>query len=130
MEYKKVTLSNLATSTAQEVFDHVVNNLQIQNERSAKYRPSTVNSSCFYRLEKDNKVLRCAAGCLIADDEYSTNFENELWSSLVADKLVPPAHDELIANLQGVHDCSPVEDWRNRFVGIAKRFNLDPKVIV
>lgn len=132
MEYKKVTLSNLSESTAQEVFDHVVNSLQIQNEKSCKLNKLSSEEffSCVYRVQTADKVLRCAAGWLIADDEYDPKFENELWSSLVQDRLVPVAHALLITNLQGVHDCSPVDAWPGRFIKLAEQFDLDPKVVV
>jgi hypothetical protein len=65
-----ITLKTLGKATLQQVFDQVANHLMDQGERAA-----TVNSSgrvtCYYRLND----LKCAAGCLIGDDEYESRID-------------------------------------------------------
>lgn len=92
----KITLKNLHEATAQEVFDQVKNHLITQNEQS-------VNSDglCVYR---NVDGLSCAAGCLISEEEYSPDFEKNLWGDLINMRLVSSAHSDLIGELQQIHD--------------------------
>lgn len=92
----KITLKNLHEATAQEVFDQVKNHLINQGEQS-------LNSGglCLYR---NANGLSCAAGCLISEEEYSTNFEMNLWGDLIKKNLVPSTHSDLIGELQQIHD--------------------------
>jgi hypothetical protein len=92
----KITLKNLHEATAQEVFDQVKNHLITQGEQS-------LNSGglCLYR---NANGLSCAAGCLISEEEYSPNFETNLWGDLIKKDLVPSAHSDLIGELQQIHD--------------------------
>lgn len=46
----------------------------------------------------------CAAGVLIADDEYDCRYENSDWDSLVYDQGFTEEHRVLIQDLQNVHD--------------------------
>ena len=57
---KTINLSNLAQASTQEVFDFVAIHLLTQNEKSGD------DQVCYYRSPTG---LKCAAGCLIADDE-------------------------------------------------------------
>ncbi len=98
-----ITLSTLPQATAQEVFNQVVDHLLTQNQKSY-----TSHGGCLYR-GPDN--LKCAAGCLISDEEYRPEWEQNGWDVLVEGGQVPDAHYELIRALQGVHDSCMVEDW-------------------
>lgn len=98
-----ITLKTLPHATAQEVFDQVINHLAQQKEKSEAGYAST----CLYRHEKsDGTILKCAAGCLISDDEYNSFFEKKRWSHLVIIKMVPEDHQHLITGLQKAHDCA------------------------
>ena len=92
----KITLKNLHEATAQEVFDQVKNHLINQGEQS-------LNSGglCVYR---NANGLSCAAGCLISQEEYSPDFETNLWGDLITMRLVSSAHSDLIGELQQIHD--------------------------
>lgn len=103
---KVITLANLAESTPMEVFQFVEHHLLTQNAKSRRFKKRI----CYYRGDHH---LKCAAGCLIADDEYTPEFEANNWSTLVRKKLVPAAHSALIRELQLIHDDVPVDSWKH-----------------
>ncbi len=72
-------------------------------------RPSA-NGSCYYRMEEDGKVLACAAGCLLTDEEAEglDDFDNTSWLS-IGPRNRPvrfKGFEDFIQALQGIHD-----DW-------------------
>ena len=114
-----ITLKTLPQATAQEVFDFVSKNLLEQNKKS-----QNDIGTCQYR-GKDN--TKCAAGFLIADDEIGGIIErnnNSAWSSLINMKLVPDAHQYLIASLQSVHDNRAPSSWRDELMNVARINNI------
>lgn len=117
----KITLKTLPQATAQEVFDQVAEHLLKQNEKSK------VGASCVY---KSNYGLKCAAGCLISDDEYKAyieSLEGDSWGKLAKNSIVPYNHYDLIGRLQLLHDNVDVESWKGRLVELAKELNLQFK---
>ncbi len=114
-----ITLKTLPQATAQEVFDQITQHLLKQGKAA---RSDT--GACRYRVETQEGVLRCAAGCLIADDEYTSEFEDNAWHSLVVDREVPNEHVTLIKALQRIHDAYPSYDWSKLFVRLAIKYNL------
>lgn len=106
-----ITLKTLPQATAQQVFDQVVNHLLTQNEKAGvvggKIEGAKFNNGCRYRLNN----MKCAAGCLIGDEEYRGTFEGFDWKDLVEISAVPDAHSELIVKLQRVHDDDEPEEW-------------------
>lgn len=115
-----INLANLSQKTEQEVFDHVKNHLLKQKKQSIHY------GKCYYRLETPEGVLKCAAGCLISDEEYKTKFEDNTWMTLIHTNQVPPTHKRLIECLQLTHDnFDPQEDtWETVLKDVADKFNL------
>lgn len=90
----------------QEIFDFVVNHIRKQGG------PALNNLSCAYRTEDG---LKCAAGCLIADEVYAVygkDIEGEIVTNYrVAMALKNSGIDvddrlklRLITELQGAHD--------------------------
>lgn len=118
-----ITLATLEKATAQEVFDQVVNHLREQKV------PSEDDSGdmCMYRKEKDGVVLKCAAGCLIADNEYDPLMEGSCWES--EKFFVPVEHQELIRSLQKVHDNYSPEDWEYQLYRVTVNYYLRPSVL-
>lgn len=114
-----ITLKTLEQATGQEVFDQVANHMLTQMRKSQQS-----GGSCAYR---GLKGLKCAAGCLIADDEYSTEFENNTWLDLVQNKKVPSKHLTLIDELQNQHDATDCHKWKDGLKDIAESFNLEWK---
>lgn len=97
-----ITLATLANSTKQEVFEQVKQHLLAQNKRAINDR-----NTCQYKIGE----LKCAAGCLISDDEYTPEFENNSWRVLQYRNLVPETHSRLIQQLQKIHDRHQPKDW-------------------
>lgn len=118
-----ITLKTLPQATAQEVFDHVVNHLLTQNERAVVGREiegAEFGNDCRYRLNN----LKCAAGCLIGDEEYRDTFEGLDWRYLVGIGAVPDAHSDLIVKLQQIHDHCLPPTWREQLKCLAKKLNF------
>lgn len=68
---------------------------------------------------------KCAAGCLIGDDEYNEALmEHRDWRSLLSRKLVPRTHFDLILELQQIHDHCLPPTWREQLKCLAKRLNF------
>ena len=122
-----ITLKTLPQATAQEVFDQVVTHLLTQMKQSK----SSPNGICAYRGKNG---LKCAAGCLIADDEYTPEMDNpnplpnvkvdSNWASQVANGLFPHDHCDLVMKLQRLHDNNYVCDWEERLKLLAKKEGL------
>ena len=114
---KPITLATLPQSTEQEVFDYVAHHLCTQNEKSTLVE----DTQCVYRNFNN---LKCAAGCLIADNEYKGSFEGNSWEELIAKDLVPSDHEVLIMDLQHVHDGFDVSNWGVQLSYVADEFSL------
>lgn len=102
---KTITINNLAESTTEEVFEYIRHHLLTQMQQSKNDK-----GACFYKNEQG---LKCAAGCLIPDDMYNSNFEYKSWGSLVRQKSVPEDHIGLIQRMQYMHDETPVSEWKH-----------------
>ena len=115
-----ITLKTLPQATAQEVFDQITQHL-LRQGKAAK----SATGACKYRAETvEEGVLKCAAGCLIADDEYDRLFESITWDDLVSGEKVPSAHYQLIWDLQIIHDTVIPKDWSINFKVVAARYDL------
>lgn len=114
-----ITLKTLPEATAQEVFDQVAKHLLTQNETS--YCDDAVGV-CAYRGPDG---LKCAAGCLIADDEYNTDWEQQGWTVLVDSRAVPLKHHDLIRSLQMIHDEYDQDSWREHLTDLADKHKLN-----
>jgi hypothetical protein len=108
-----ITLANLAQASEVEVFEHVAKHLLNQGMRCMN------GTRCGYRSETPGDGMACAAGCLIADDEYRPGFESEMWGSLVNKHLVPAAHCGLISDLQMIHDRGDPDNWEAKLRTLA-----------
>lgn len=116
-----ITLKTLPEATEQEVFNQVYKHLMTQMEKSMEF------GMCKY---KGPKGLKCAAGCLIGDDEYRSQFDNNIntdnsWSYFVGSKIVPDNCAKLICILQGLHDGYDVKQWEDQLRKLAKDYNLE-----
>jgi hypothetical protein len=86
--------------------------------------------SCLYRQTEENGVvLKCAAGCLIGDDEYTADMDDNEhgtgWYDLVDLKLVPDhSTSKLISDLQRMHDTCVPEQWEEKLRNCAIENNL------
>lgn len=115
-----ITLKTLEKATKQEIFDQVSEHLLMQMKKSE----TNDKISCLYR---GLDGLKCAAGCLIADDEYFKIMEWNEWNTLVEQHLVPNYHKELIQELQNIHDNYNVCNWKNTLRNFSIENNLEWK---
>jgi hypothetical protein len=115
-----ITLKTLHLATEQEVFDQVAVHLLTQNKRSSN------GITCVYRT---GNGLKCAAGCLIADDEFKDEWETFTWTYLVKNGHITDRHHSLILNLQRIHDDAEEHMWQHYLLKLAEYNGLDPKVI-
>jgi len=118
----KITLATLPQATAQEVFNQVASHLLNQNRQSLREG----SNICMYRGDGS---LQCAAGCLIGDGEYKEEMEVQPWVTLTALGRVPEEHEELINELQVLHDNYLPEFWRQELSNVAKKFKLDTSIL-
>lgn len=116
-----ITLATLPQATAQEVYSQVRNHLLTQKRKSSL---EDDDEECVYR---GHDGLKCAAGCLISDEEYLPEMEYKTWGAMVQSGAIPREHKELISSLQRIHDSFPVEDWEPKLNKLAADFNLEPK---
>lgn len=116
--------------TPQQVFDTVVSHLRQQGCKSLS---ETEYPLCAYRGANNTK---CAAGCLIPDEEYLSRFEGKNFQYIL--RIVEGLdkkenfpvirsltdHLTLIDCLQRMHDTVEVSFWETRLVSIARDFGL------
>ena len=114
-----ITLETLPQATAQEVFDQITQHLLHLGKKALSFA-----GSYRYRTENSEGVLKCAAGCLIADDEYNRMFEYVAWNDLVNDGKVPSDHCQLIRDFQILHDGVIPEAWPSSFKDVAAKYGL------
>lgn len=108
----------------QSVFDKIVGHLRKQGCKSQSGPADSYR--CLYRGPKGTK---CAAGCLIEDDEYLPEMESQKFNSLIRSSLGESLqrfsnNQDLICALQNIHDETSVSGWEFYFKQIAKDFNL------
>jgi hypothetical protein len=109
-----ITLKTLPKATAQQVFDQVATHLLTQ-KRKSKLKSDPLE--CAYRGKGS---LKCAAGCLISDEEYNPAMEGNGWCRLIREKIAPSKHEQLIYSLQIIHDTHPVNEWETKLKWIAE----------
>jgi hypothetical protein len=100
-----ITTKNLHEFTEQEIFDYVVDKLFAQGECSMDNL-----GTCMYRGPNNTK---CAAGHLIADEDYDSSFEGETWGHLVWAKYFTSDHETLIEEMQSMHDRTALKTLEN-----------------
>jgi hypothetical protein len=122
----------------QEVFDAVVTHLRMQGRKSIDpfliTKESEVGAGCFYRGPDG---LKCAAGCLITDEEYRPWMEGYAINCIINNHT--PYHmgetprslmerlqdrERIVAELQQCHDHFSPEEWETHFQQIAIRFGI------
>ena len=112
--------------TPQQIFDTVATHLSDQGEQSLNK-----GGDCMYRGPKG---LKCAVGRLIPDDIYVTGMEGRKVSALVVEFIVPDFfmvddNQVVLEQLQSVHDCREVEEWKEGLENLCSALNLSPTVL-
>lgn len=121
---KTITLANLKDSNAQEVFEFVAHHLLTQKEQCM------INGKCAYRGENG---LKCAVGCIIADEEYDEIFDKSYGSAIAClvrdEKIKVDKHLELLQKLQGIHDGYPVFLWKAKLKNLADNEGIVTEIL-
>lgn len=107
--------------SAQEVFNIMYKHLLTQNKRCTIAIESETEARCRYRGPDG---LKCAAGCLIPDEEYNISMENVGWIGLTNRGQVPREHRDLILDAQMIHDWVEPEDWKAELEKLAAKYEL------
>ena len=117
----------------QEVFDASVRHMLAQG------RPAVDDvEGCSYRTKGPGPVLKCAAGCLIADEDYRSDFEGKPVREIEDHPNLAwmRPYIGLLTDLQCAHDCPDnVSDgtwdasFRDRLREIADGHGLSPAVL-
>ena len=117
----------------QETFETVVKHLIRQGKKA-----EVVGSlSCRYRTPDG---LKCAAGCLIPDSEYSPSFEGQIVGGIIDGSLqrmnslslllVRLGHDiRFVRRLQVIHDFYEPNQWPERLRYLGQELDLDTSCV-
>lgn len=124
-----ITMKNLHLATEQQVFDQVARHLLTQGSKA-------INDlgNCKYRLElNDGTILKCAVGCFIADDEYSSEIEGSIYGSYYFREFFSfkgeAPHFFLLRRFQKLHDNTSAYLWKEKLEKIAADFNLNTDIL-
>lgn len=107
------------------IFKTVTKHLLTQNKKSLAdgTECSPRKASCLY---KGPNNLSCAVGCLIKDEFYNQDMEGEcvtngeIQSALIKSGIsITPEVNDLLVDLQCIHDDTAVEDWKLTLINVA-----------
>jgi hypothetical protein len=107
----------------QTTFDRVVSHLRRQNARAMG-----AFGLCLYRAANGR---RCAVGCLIPNDKYSSDLEGQSLDLPDSSKelraiLEQEGHDlGLVRQLQVIHDTVLIHHWETELEKLAGRYKLN-----
>ena|ERR1700679_229238 len=112
----------------QEVFNEIVTHL-----RKQECKAQDTSSLCMYRTQSG---LKCAAGCLIRDEEYAPWMERRLFDTILMNERTPKSlvdrledNGNVIMRMQRVHDDYQPDQWEEQFQKVAEDFGLKYEVI-
>ncbi len=117
---------NARDMTSQELFTTIVTHLRQQGAKSL-YEDADGDMSCAYRGDTG---LKCAAGCLIPDNEYDSGDEGNTWWAIPFFKGFSAGAGHVIGRMQKLHDRDSPATWEERYEEAAEELNLTvpPKV--
>ncbi len=110
--------------TLQEIFTRTKQHLLTQGEQ-ATYLNDDCDGACAYRIVREGKLLKCAGGYWIPDDQYHENMEERGVKGLdffLENFTTKQLH--FIDSLQILHDMNPPEIWEEKLRERAERYNL------
>jgi hypothetical protein len=76
---------------------------------------------CQYR----HNGLKCAAGALISDEEYTDFWERKSWRTIVLHRMAPREFLEEIVMLQTIHDINNPTEWKDKLIEFGEMHQLD-----
>ena len=126
-----ITIATLAKARKQEVFDQIATHMLTQMKVCELAENLDNAPACVYR---NSEGLKCAAGCLISDEEYNEKIgpkglNTYGWDQLIERGIVTKRHKNIIKELQNIHDQVTENRWYYYLAGVAKKFDLNQKAI-
>ena len=120
-----ISVVTLKDYSLQQVFNHVVYHLLMQNKKSTYDKK---NSRCRYR-GADN--CKCAAGWVISDEEYRVTMEGVNFETVCEKHIQCVSYDHigLLTSLQMIHDHVSVVNWPTSLNRLATGYALNTQVI-
>ena len=123
---------NTILNTDYDVFNYVKQHLLNQNERSL----DPWSLQCQYRSQKeDGKILMCAVGCLMDDNNYMYEFENSSPNDLRVRRAIESSipnweyNVNMLCELQNIHDEHEVDRWSLSLEYLESYFSPDNEYI-
>ena len=119
-----ITLANIDDTSLQEVFNAMLDHLRKQGCKSVVIADND-RRFCMYRHPDG---LKCAVGIFIADNEYTSSFEQRSAEEVLKDHLgrsVSPALCYLLSEAQNIHDNCAVHEWERAFETLASYTNCE-----
>ena len=115
----ELTLDEMKAFDCIQLVEYVRDKLLAQGKKSLLPDCELKDQQCAYR---GGDGCRCAAGWLIPDDLYDSEFEGSGWMGIlhIEDALqfstpASPFKDRLIEDMQEIHDWRRVEEWETCF---------------
>lgn len=107
--------------TNQELYNKVRKHLLTQ---MAKSTFPSIQASCAYRGDNG---LKCAIGCLIPDEHYSSSLEGYTARNEEVMRAAGLSIENinLAIDLQKIHDCHRVEKWATKLDYVASDYSLE-----
>jgi len=111
----------------QQAFDIMVQHLRKQGQKSR-------NNGCGTCLYRGPDGLKCAIGALIPDELYSKEMEGYTIDRLLINerdrfpelsKLFEGIDEQLLSDMQDIHDFNEPDQWEYNFKLIAEDYNLN-----
>lgn len=123
--------------TPQEIFDIVAEHLLTQNAKSVVVAPSTGHGATPICVYHGPGKLRCAVGALISEEQYEEAMEGQnveglfltYTDNLRSCGLISIEHEQLLDDLQNIHDCAPVSEWPYKLHTASIEWGLNPFII-
>jgi hypothetical protein len=121
--------------TDQELFDKVATHLLTQGKKAQDLVPVI----CRYKTDDG---LKCAVGCLIPDELYSTDLEGcalcqphddfgkvDRLKRVLITVGIASQQFNMLAELQNIHDYQDAESWRFRLGDFARHHKLKEDIL-
>jgi len=117
----------------QQIFNKVAKHLLNQNEKATNIQETL----CYYRLKKNGKILKCAAGCLIKHKHYSRSFEGRGVGDPDVSRALQKSGinmknlitNSLVHRLQTVHDGNDEPEWHEELKRQGEFLKLNLRVV-
>lgn len=119
--------------TRQEIFDISATHLLSQGVKSVTVNYGRATTACLYRGPGE---LQCAIGVLIPDTLYQPGMEEQTIQSMfvlfpreMASSGLNVEDEDLLRDLQIIHDECLVAEWKVLLKDLAERYDLKTEVV-